>query len=339
MVKDVLDWAVVRGDINLAWKDFAGTVERERLANEDAMEIDDAALDEASIAFRYEHDLITAEETERWLGDRGLTLSEFSEYFGRRYWGRIYPGEVPSLQSQYHSASPAEKDLFLIDLTLSGELDRMADRLSWRIAAHTEAPVDDAATPADQCDAAAGVPDIDAPGLSERLTHLGRDREWLAEVARWEMSYQARIRSLVTAKELQQELISMRLMLTRFEIEMIEVDTRDAAAEVVACVRSDGMEMAEVAEESRYPFHRSEVLLEDLAPELQQQFVSVKPGALLEPITREDSFEVCRVKTRIDPKLDDSAIRQRLEQRIVERHFSELVSKHINWRILQPISE
>jgi hypothetical protein len=56
----------------------------------------------------------------------------------------------------------------------------------------------------------------------------------------------------------------MQLNLTRFQLETVEVDSRDAAAEVVACVRNDGMEMSEVAEESRYPFHRSEVLLEDI---------------------------------------------------------------------------
>src|SRR5205807_2593094 len=85
-------------------------------------------------------------------------------------------------------------------------------------------------------------------------------------------------------------LTSMRLMLTRFEIEVIEVDSRDAASEVFACVRSDGMEMSEVAEESRYPFHRSEVLLEDIAPDQQQLFLSAKAGALVEPIP-DDDFE------------------------------------------------
>jgi hypothetical protein len=56
----------------------------------------------------------------------------------------------------------------------------------------------------------------------------------------------------------------------------VEVDSKDAAAEVAACVRNDGMEMSEIAEESRYPFHSSEVLLEDVPSEQQQKFLSVK---------------------------------------------------------------
>jgi hypothetical protein len=334
-VKDVIDWAVIRGDISLLWKDFLWTVEADRQANAEGCEVDDSALDAASVAFRYEHDLITAEETERWLEDRGLNLPEFSEHFGRRYWGRTHSSEMKPSESSYHTASPDEKDLFLIDLTLLGEIDRMADRLSWRIAAQAEEAVDDAEGVAEQCEHFLTRAKIDRDGLADWLAQLGRDGDWLNELLGWEVAYQRRAGSLVSEKDLQRELISMRLLLTQFEIEMIEVDSRDAAAEIMACVRNDGMEMAEVAEESRYPFHRSEILLEDLASEQQQQFLSVKAGALLEPIPREDSFQVCRVKSRIEPTLQDAAIRQRLEERIIERHFSELVSKHINWRILQ----
>ena len=131
----------------------------------------------------------------------------------------------------------------------------------------------------------------------------------------------------------------MQLNLTRFQLETVEVDSRDAAAEVVACVRNDGMEMSEVAEESRYPFHRSEVLLEDIPSEQQQRFLSVKAGTLLDPIPRGDAFEVWRVKTRTEPSLQDPVIRARLESRIVDRCFSELLSKYVDWKLFLPPNE
>ena len=141
-VKDVIDWATVRGELEPIWAEFMRVVECDRLANEQNLELDDSGLDSASIAFRYEHDLITAEETERWLDDRNLTLSEFSEYFARRYWGEVYSGKVNPAERPYRAGSPHEKDLFLVDLTLSGELDRLADRLSWRIAARATESTD-----------------------------------------------------------------------------------------------------------------------------------------------------------------------------------------------------
>lgn len=338
-VKDVADWAFVRGEVDVFWKDFLRVVEADRLANEQGLELEDSALDAASVAFRYEHDLITAEETERWLEDRGVTLSEFSDYFARSYWGRAYTGDVGSAQIRYETASADEKDLFLVDLILSGELDQMADRLSWRVAAHAEQPAEDAEAVEAERDRLLSKAGINPAHKGDWLTQLGRDTYWFEEVLAQEVAYNRQADSLITEKDLSRELSSLRLMLTRFEIEMIEVDSRDAASEIVACVRSDCMEMAEVAEESRYPFHRSEVLLEDIPEELQQQFLSVKAGALLEPIPREDSFQVCRVKTRVEPTLNDPAIRERLKGRIVERHFSQLVSRHISWRILQQTAE
>src|SRR5438045_9141044 len=118
--KDVVDCALVRGEIDPLWKDFLRVAECDRLANERELELDDSALDSAAIAFRYKHDLITAEETERWLEDRGITLAEFSEYFACQYWGRFYIGTVAPPKSMYQTASPEEDDLFLVDLTFSG---------------------------------------------------------------------------------------------------------------------------------------------------------------------------------------------------------------------------
>src|SRR5213082_3317689 len=136
--KEVVDCAVVRGEIDPLWRVFLRLTECDRRANERELEVDDSALDSAAIAFRYEHDLITAEETERWLENRGVSLGEFGEYFARKYWGHSYSGATQVPTSTYQTAAPEEKDLFLVDLILSGSLDQMAERLSYRIAAQAD---------------------------------------------------------------------------------------------------------------------------------------------------------------------------------------------------------
>jgi hypothetical protein len=335
--KEVVDCAVVRGEIDPMWRDFLRVAECDRLANERELELDDSVLDSAAIAFRYKHDLITAEETERWLEDQGVSLAEFSEYFARQYWGRSYSGTVDLPTSSYQTASSEEKDLFLVDLTLSGSLDRMAERLSYRVAAQADEARDNRASVVEERARFLGAAKID--DLADWLAQLGRDEEWLDEVLAAEAAYQRRVAEILTEQAFQRELGSMQLNFTRFELETVEVDSRDAAAEVVACVRNDGMEMSEVAEESRFPFHRSDVLLEDIPSEQQQRFLSVKAGALFEPIPRGDAFEVWRVKTRTEPSLQDPIIRARLESRIVDRCFNELLSKHVDWKFFVPPSE
>jgi len=337
--KEVVDCAVVRGEIDPLWKVFLRLAECDRLANERELEVDDSALDSAAIAFRYKHDLITAEETERWLEDRGVSLAEFSEYFARQYWGRSYSGTLDPPKSSYQTASPEEKDLFLVDLILSGSLDRMAERLSYRVAAQADETRDNKVSVAEERARFLAAAKIDQADLADWLAHLGRDQEWLDEILAAEAAYQRRVSQILTEQAFQKELGSMHLNFTRFELETVEVDSRDAAAEVVACVRNDGMEMSEVAEESRYPFHRSEVLLEDIPSEQQQRFLSVKTGALFDPIPRGDAFEVWRVKTRAEPSLQDPVIRARLESRIVDRCFNELLSKYIDWKFSLPPNE
>ncbi|MBV9008622.1 MAG: hypothetical protein JO354_05555 [Verrucomicrobia bacterium] len=290
--RDVLDWAQAQGELAPLWSNFLRAGECERVALERELEADGDAISEASVAFRYAHDLITAEETERWLEARGLTLQDFGEYFERQHWFGLLRDDVAAPEGQFLSASAEEQEEFVAEITLSGQLDRLAEQLSFRVAAQAEEGGDQSA--------------------------FERQRQ-----------------NAITEKSLERELQGMRLNLTRFELEAIEVDSHDAAAEVIACVKSDGMQMEEVAEESRYPFRRSELLLEDMPADRQQTFLSVRGGTLLEPLAREDGFEVCRVKSRVDPELSDSRIRERLANEITRRHFAALVSKHIAWKLSQ----
>src|SRR5947207_442261 len=137
--KEMAACAVLRGDLDPLWAGFVRIAECDRLASEHELEPDESAVEAAAIAFRYHHDLITAEETERGLENRGVSLGEFGEYFARQYWGRTYSGATHVPTSTYQTAAAEEKELFLVDLILSGSLDQMAERLSYRIAAHADA--------------------------------------------------------------------------------------------------------------------------------------------------------------------------------------------------------
>src|SRR6266545_1740144 len=84
--RDVIDAALFRGTLKSLWKEFLGRISAEKHAKDSQLELDYVAIEDLAEAFRYAHDLITAEETEQWLRERGLTLEEFSDYFARQYW-------------------------------------------------------------------------------------------------------------------------------------------------------------------------------------------------------------------------------------------------------------
>src|ERR1700730_11129644 len=120
--RDAIDAALFRGQLQAAWKEFLCRVKAEKRAEAMELELDDDAVNEAAESFRYQHDLITAEETEQWLGARGLTLDDFSDYLARQYWHRAVDDEdIEPEDVDFSSAPPELRELFSLELILSGE--------------------------------------------------------------------------------------------------------------------------------------------------------------------------------------------------------------------------
>ena len=333
-VRDLIDWSAFRGELEPLWDEVL-RVEAKKAAHAQALEPDYDALEKQSIAFRYAHDLITAEETERWLEDRHLTLRHFSEYFARHYWSNASAGQVRVAEIAYGAAPTELRELLIAELTFSGELDRMATRLSRRLAGQNS-PKTEAVAPAliaaerERFLQRTGASEA---GLSEWLERHRRDSQWLEELLTLEAAHRRSCEELFIGNARERELSLLRMPLTRFETQVIEVESRDAAQEAIFCVRNDNMSLEEVAAEGRYPYREKSLLLEDIDPGWQQKFLSVSMGEMLEPIVQGDGFQVCRVVSKTEPSLDDSTVRTRVDQRILERHFADLVTKHIDWRI------
>jgi hypothetical protein len=303
--RDVFDAAIFRGEFEDKWQKFLRHVAAEERADELELELDESAISAAAEEFRYQHDLITAEETEAWLANRGLTLDDFSDYFARQYCASaVLEGLCPE-EIGYNSADPELRELFVAGLILSGELEEMTSKLMWRLAA--------------RCAGAELTSDAVA---TEERSFFKRNSITRAELEEWLVPH-AR----------QRELAALRMLLTRLETEVIEFESRDAAQEALFCVREDGMSMEEVAAEGRYPYRRVDFVLEDIATEARQRFLSVSAGDLLGPVARADGFELCRIISKIEPQADDPTVKSRIDQRLLDRHFSEVASRYVDQRL------
>lgn len=334
-VRDLLDAALFRGELEPAWKEFLRLTAAEQKADAEELEVPDDAIDTAAQQFRYQRDLITAEETEQWLAERDLTLSDFSAHFVRHYWGEKWDDIEPAALD-YFSAPNELRDLLIRELILSGELDGIAQRLSQRVAARCAAEEHPASTEQIAQERARFFErsGLDQDQLAGWLDRLGRDAEWFDQALAMEAIQRRDCGALLSRQTLEREIAALRLPLTRFEVETVELDSLDAAREALLCVREDGMSMEEIATEGRYPYRRPEPLLEEIPEELQQKFLSVHPGEILEPIAHGDGFHLCRVIGKEEPKVDDPFVLERAENRILDRHFEDLLTRHIQWRIL-----
>src|SRR5947208_15530170 len=84
---DAIDAAIFRGELDKKWEKFLNVVAAENRADELELDLDESEISAAAEAIRYQHDLITAEETEKWLANRGLTRVVIDEYFTCVYYG------------------------------------------------------------------------------------------------------------------------------------------------------------------------------------------------------------------------------------------------------------
>ena len=336
--RDAIDAVIFRAELDAKWKEFLETVDAEKRSKELNLDLDQAAISSAMEAFRYEYDLITGEEAETWLANRGLTIDDFTDYFTRHYRANALHEEIRPVEVEYHSASAELRELFLSELILSGELGRMTTALMWRLAARCaeKNPDPEAIAIAEQ--EFFDRNEIEPAQLSNWLERLGRDSAWFETMLVIDAAYRTRRDTLLVPQARLRELAALRLALTQFEGEVIEFESRDAAKEALFCVLEDGMSMEEVATEGRYPFRQVNFRLEDVPLDAQQRFLCVSAGQVLKPIDRGDGFALYRILKKTEPHPDDPRVKARIDQRLLDRHFSQLVGKYVKRWLGAPIS-
>src|SRR2546425_8104398 len=134
-VKDVMEAAWWRGDMEPIWRELLEAVACEQRAEELGLEADEELLQALAEEFRYERDLLTTEETERWLSSRDLNEDDFNGYFLRRYWRQhLHEAARPEAVDAV-SASSEVAELLRPELMLSGEFERLARAFSRRLTA------------------------------------------------------------------------------------------------------------------------------------------------------------------------------------------------------------
>jgi hypothetical protein len=332
-IDDVICAAHFRGDLEESWQHLCEYVR----GGASGLETDQSALQARSEEFRISRDLISAEETERWLDERGLSLDDFSDFLIRQEVSASASAS-PDRQVEEYAFAPADlRQLLRIDLLFTGDFDRLATALAWRIAAR-EGVSDALTAKAIESERArfSERSGLEGDRLDKWLLRLGRDVVWFDEMLELEALFRGQRENILSVGSRERLLHTLRMPLMRFDLELIEVDSRDAAREVFECVSADGEPMEEVASGAGYPYRRSHVFYEDLPEDLQPRLLSARPGEVLDPIEHEGRFELCRLLGKTEFDLADDEVRHRAEAKIVERYFSELAGRFVRW-ILPPI--
>jgi hypothetical protein len=333
---DVVEAAWFRGDLQVLWQEFLLGAAGEQSAEQEGLEPENEILQALSDEFRTNHDLITAEETECWLAARGLTLNDFNDHFHRQYWRQHATIPDPSADIDYANAEPDDQQRFLTDVLFSDKFDGLARRLSWSVAASvvTDRPE---TSSSDSLEVERSRffqrTDSQPEQLSDCLQLIGRDRAWFERMVALEAGYRWHCDQLFTPENRARTLAALRLPLTRFEVEMIDLESEDAVREAFLCLDADGLSMKELAGQEGYVIENRELLLEEFPEELQQRFLSSETGQVFQVFNSDQRFQLYRVLGKSDPTLADGKVIERVDAELLASHFGNVVSKHIVWLI------
>lgn len=340
-VQDILAYGWFLGELREPWRELMNAIARQQCANEFDLEPDDDVMNSMSEEFRYERDLLTVEETERWLLARDLTEEDFTQYLVRRYWQDNPPEEAPAPEeSDYLEASAELRDLLRVDLLFSGKFDELTGAVSWRLAAaaepsKTEPNADLAKEERARFFERTGLNETCLPKAMEQLN---RTSGWLEECLHLEACYRQAADALLSEQARSRTLAAMRLPLTLIKIQTLTLNSREAAHEAVLCLTQDRVSPDQLAQECGVGWEEEELFIGDCSADFQQEFLSAAPGEVLAPKAVGDVFVVYRIAGKTEPALAVTGVRARIDQRLLESHFSELSSRHIRWMLGKPVS-
>jgi hypothetical protein len=336
-LQDILAYGWFLGELRTPWKELMNGLACQESANALDLEPDDEVLNSMSEDFRYARDLLTIEETERWLLARDLTEDDFSNYLVRRYW-QDNPPETPATEPCDYLAGSAELlELLRVDLLFSGKFDDLARAVGWRLAAGAELNQTEANMAKDERARFFERTGLDETSLPEALRRLSRMPAWLEECLQLEVCYRRACGSVLTDQARARTLATMRLPLTRTKIQTLTLPSREAAQEGVQCLTKDGLSPEQLAQECGVCWEEHDLVIGDLPPDVQQELLSAAPGEVLAPKEGEQGFFIARIVAKTEPALVDDKVRERIEQRLMESHFSELSSKYIRWVLGEPV--
>ncbi|HYK40968.1 MAG TPA: hypothetical protein VE007_01180 [Thermoanaerobaculia bacterium] len=294
---DVVEAARLRGDwAPLRERALAGIACLARL--EEAPDaLDDADVESAANDFRYERDLISADEMEAWLALWGLTPESWMDYIRVSLLRQKWSGDLP--ETALPPAEEAEiESRALAEAICSGELRRLAGTLAGRVAIASR----------DQKHGA-------RPGL-EAL----------------EASFRRFSESALTADVVKAQIRAGQTDWTRLDCQQVSFPNEEAAREAALCVRVDGRALTDVARDADREMRREDVYVEDTPPDSRALFLAAGNGELIGPVRKGEEFLLYLVLRKVVPSESDENVVSRARATALARLVDQEINDRVKWR-------
>lgn len=304
---EVFHWGdvVLHAQASGRWKELQAAT-REGLACEshfDTIEEDGAeeAIEDAAAEFRYERELITADEMEAWLDARGVTPEAWMGYIRRTVLRQRWADDLAGLLAEHPVDAAGLEEAMRVDLLCSGTHRILAQELALEAAA-----------------AAALTSPSSASSPPDRLAAL-RDRAVLFR------------EHAVAPETLAREVASNQMEWIRVDCQAVAFGEEGQAREAALLLREDELDIAEVAGEADVPIEDVVLYLDDLDTEQHSRFLGATVGDVIGPVKGDEAYMVYQVMAKVMPTVNDPEIVRRAGEGILARVLASEVNKRVRW--------
>lgn len=292
-------------------------------------------LDEAADEWRYDRDLLAADDTQEWLDQHGLDADDWLEFIHRTALRARWSADLAKISKGY-KVTPDEVDSVLYsEAVCSGKLGELADRLAGHAAVYDRVASENKGRKPPGCskkELSATVKSLPRAvrqkgtmGLSPAAT-LER-AEFLACVIR---SFERFIDAAAAPAAISREIEAHQLEWTRLDCATLAFTAEEMAREAALLVREDRMPLASVATTAKSSLTKTQYVLDDVASPLKDRLVGAQPGELIGPLPG-DGFLLVQIVDRVEPSTKDPSIRKRARDRVVRRTIQREISKRVRW--------
>ncbi|MEW6126836.1 MAG: hypothetical protein AB1757_07335 [Acidobacteriota bacterium] len=258
-------------------------------------------LREAAQAFRYAHNLISAEETNIWLRRWHMTVEDWMNCLRSECLRKRFAGQLDELVAAHPVSDEAVAGVIKHYAICTDNLRHWAFKLAGRAAV--------------------------AASANQFFTIESPDNL----IAYIETEFARQQKQAVTPKLIESKIANHRLDWVRFDCRYLWFAEERVAREAAWCVSEDGMTLDEVAHDAHNQIKPWTVYADEIDLKVRPYFLAARQGDLLGPLNIWQGFPLFSLLNKQLPAADDSQVHARAEQAIIANFTEQAMRERVQW--------